>query len=190
MTAAAHHTGEPMTLDQFFALPVDNTFRYELADGELHVNARPVQHHLRAAHRLVQQLNQCLPGGLEAFAEPDVVVKPDQAKGRVRIPDVVVTLSEWRDERRLAVDEVLLAVEIISPGSWREDLIVKPVEYAEAGIQHLWIISLTDGPVTLAPYRLVEGDRYYRQYRPLTGVVDLDVPWPLTLDLDFLTAPR
>src|SRR3954447_8429551 len=112
MTAAAHHTGEPMTLDEFLALPVDNTYRYELADGELHVNARPVQPHLRAAGRLVHQLNQQLPGGLEAFAEPDVVVKPDALKGRVRIPDVVVTSSQWRDERRLAVDEVLLAVEI------------------------------------------------------------------------------
>ena len=107
-----------------------------------------------------------------------------------RIPDVVVTASEWRDERRLAVDEVLLAVEIVSPGSWREDLIVKPVEYAEAGIPHLWIISLADGPVTLASYQLVEGDRHYRQQRPLTGVVDIALPWPLSLDLDALTAPR
>jgi Uma2 family endonuclease len=190
MTAATHHTGEPMTLDEFLALPVDNTYRYELADGELHVNARPIQPHLRAGHRLVQQLNDQLPRGLEAFTEPDVVVKPDHAKGRVRIPDVVVTPSQWRDERRLAVDEVLLAVEIISPGSWREDLIVKPVEYAEAGIPHLWIISLTDGPVTLAPYRLVEDDRHYQQHRPLTGAVELAAPWPLTLDLDSLTAPR
>jgi Uma2 family endonuclease len=190
MTAAAHHTGEPMALDEFLALPVDNTYRYELADGELHVNARPIQPHLRAAHRLVHQLNQQLPGGLEAFAEPDVVVNPDQLKGRVRIPDAVVTASQWRDERRLAVDEVLLAVEIISPGSWREDLIVKPVEYAEAGIPHLWIIGLTDGPITLAPYELVENDRHYRQHRPLNGVVDIDAPWPLTLDLDSLTAPR
>ena len=187
---AAHRTGEAMTLDAFLALPVDNAYRYELADGELHVNARPIQPHVRAAHRLVNQLNQQLPPGLEAFAEPDVVVNPDRLKGRVRIPDVVVTPSQWRDERRLAADEVLLAVEVISPGSWREDLMVKPLEYAEAGIPHLWIISVTEGPITLAPYRLVDGIRHYQQFKPLTGTADLDVPWPVTIDLDSLTAPR
>jgi Uma2 family endonuclease len=190
MTAAAHYTGEPMTLDQFLALPVDKAHRYELADGELHVNARPIQPHLRAAHRLVTQLNQRLPDDLEAFAEPDVVVTPNRHKGRVRIPDVVVTATEWRDERRLAADEVLLAVEIISPGSWREDLLIKPFEYAEAGIPHLWIISVTDGPVTLAPYRLTDPSRPYQQFEPVTGTVSLDVPWPVTIDLDALTAPR
>jgi hypothetical protein len=54
----------------------------------------------------------------------------------------------------------------------------------------LWIISLADGPVTLASYQLVEGDRHYRQRKPLTGVVDTDLPWPLSLDLDSLIAPR
>ena len=189
MTAAAHHTGELMTLDQFLALPVDNAHRYELADGELRVNARPVQAHLRAARRLANQLDDQLPPGLEAVVEPDVVVK-NTPKGRVRIPDLVVARQEWADERRLTASEVLLAVEIISPGSWREDVIVKPVEYAEAGIPHLWIISLTDGPITLAPYRLVEGDRHYQQHKPVNGKVDLDLPWPLSLDLDSLTAPR
>jgi Uma2 family endonuclease len=60
---AAHRTGESMTLNQFLELPVDNACRYELADGELHVKARPVQPHLRAAHRLVSQLNQQLVDG-------------------------------------------------------------------------------------------------------------------------------
>lgn len=188
--AAAHRIGESMTLDQFLELPVDNAYRYELADGELQVNARPAQPHLRAAHRLVSQLNEQLPAGLEAFAEPDVVIKADRVKGRVRIPDVVVTPSEWRDERRLAAEEVLLAVEIISPGSWREDLFVKPVEYAEAGIPHLWIISLADGPTTLAQYRLVDGDRHYRQLGPLNGTVSLSSPWSLTVELDSLARPR
>ncbi|MFI9388003.1 Uma2 family endonuclease [Kutzneria sp. NPDC052558] len=178
-----------MTLDEFLALPVDNAYRYELADGELHVNARPIQTHLRAARRLANQLDDQLPPGLEAVVEPDVVVK-SVPKGRVRIPDLVVAREEWADERRLTAAEALLAVELISPGSWREDLIVKPVEYAEAGIPHLWVISLAEGPVTLAPYRLVEGDRHYQQGRPLTGAVDLDAPWPLTLDLDSLTTPR
>ncbi|QUQ64790.1 Uma2 family endonuclease [Kutzneria sp. CA-103260] len=190
MTAAAHHTGEPMTLDQFLALSVDNAYRYELADGELHVNARPIQPHLRAAHRLVSQLNEQLPGELEAFAEPDVVLKPHQHKGRVRIPDVVVTRSEWRDERRLAADEVLLAVEIVSPGSWREDLLVKPFEYAEAGIPHLWVVSVTDGPVTLAPYALIAESRRYQQFEPVTGTASIEVPWPLAIELDALTARR
>ena len=133
MTAAAHRVGEPMTLDEFLALPEDSSCRYELADGALRVKASPPQARLRAAYRLVHQLNEQLAGGLEAFAEPDVVVKPDALKGRVRIPDVAVIL---------------------------------------------------------APYQLVEGNRHYRQRRPLTGVVDFSLPWPLTLDLDALTAPR
>ena len=48
-------------------------------------------------------------------------------------------------ELGLTAADVLLAVEILSPGSRRTDRVIKRAEYAATGILHYWIVDL-DGP--------------------------------------------
>jgi Uma2 family endonuclease len=52
--------------------------------------------------------------------------------------------------------EVLLAIEIVSPGSAGLDRHLKPVEYARAGIPHFWRVE-RDGPATVHRFGLGAG---------------------------------
>jgi Uma2 family endonuclease len=59
--------GRPISVQEFDALPIDTSHRYEIENGLLLVNARPAPPHSRAVVRLVGQLNAQLPAGWEAF---------------------------------------------------------------------------------------------------------------------------
>jgi Uma2 family endonuclease len=82
---------------------------------------------------------------------------------------------------RFTAEEVLLAVEIISPGSKQTDTLVKPVEYAKAGIPHYWVIDLDD-PLSLATYHLA-GDFGYQEAPAVTGMFETSEPFSLRVDL-------
>ncbi|MGH3687021.1 MAG: Uma2 family endonuclease [Pseudonocardiaceae bacterium] len=75
----------------------------------------------------------------------------DQAEV-VRRPDLVVDHKALdqvdRDGGLLRASDVLVVVEIVSPGSQRLDHVVKRHEYADARVGHYWIVDL-DEPVTL-----------------------------------------
>ncbi len=58
---------------------------------------------------------------------------------------------------RLEAVDVLVAVEIISPGTGTTDRVTKMYEYADARIPHYWLVDL-DTPVTLTAYTLVDGN--------------------------------
>ena len=77
--------------------------------------------------------------------------------------------------------DVVLAVEVISPGSRREDLRVKRAEYADAGIPHYWIVDL-DGPVSLIACHLA-GEFGYVDGGAVTGVFRTTEPFPVEIDL-------
>ncbi|WP_308431690.1 Uma2 family endonuclease [Amycolatopsis acidiphila] len=49
--------------------------------------------------------------------------------------------------------DVLIVVEIVSPGSHRMDTVVKHGEYADAGIPYYWIVDL-DEPLSLVACHL------------------------------------
>jgi Uma2 family endonuclease len=77
----------------------------------------------------------------------------------------------------------VLAVEIVSPGTGRTDRVTKLKEYADAGINHYWIVDLT-APVSLTGYLLVAGD--YEVMIDSAGVVEVRSPGPIRIDLDML----
>ena len=60
----------------------------------------------------------------------------------IREPDVVVVPYRLvqEDAKRL-VEAPLLAVEILSPGSYERDLITKRRQYAAAGLRHYWVVG-------------------------------------------------
>ncbi len=113
----------------------------------------------------------------------------------VRVPDVVVT-RVGGPEDRLAASDVLLAVEIISPGSRNVDLHLKPFEYAEAGIPHYWLVDLDPPAPSITVFHLgapddgdVEGPA--TASRLVTTVpFDNAVPFDLCIDIPALVATR
>ena len=81
--------------------------------------------------------------------------------------------------------DVLVAIEVVSPGSRRPDTVTKRSEYAEAAIQHYWIVELGP-PVTLTALRLA-GEFGYQESPAVTRTFTTSVPVPLPLDLDALS---
>jgi Uma2 family endonuclease len=179
-----------LTLEEFDALPEDNSRRYELQEGVLIVTprARPPLHQ-KVAYRLMASLDGQLPAGWDMLADVEVVTQAG-FPARVRVPDVIVTSVEAVEVNppRLTADQVLIAVEIVSPGSRDTDTLVKPVEYARAGIPHYWLIDL-DPPVSLAAYHLA-GDFGYQEAPAVTGTFRTTEPFPLNIDLLELITPR
>jgi len=169
-----------MSLEQWRALGEDTSTRSELQEGVLIVSPRPRLIHQKALTKLSACLLAQAPPGFTAVAEPDVVLD-SRTPATVRVPDVVV-IGENDHEAMLTASDVLLAVEILSPGTRRVDLVLKRFEYAEAGIPNYWIVDL-EGTPRLEALTLVDGS-YVGEW--VTGVHTSDVPFAVTVDLDAL----
>jgi Uma2 family endonuclease len=139
------HTAEMVRalIDEEHAWP-----RYETLYGELVVTPAPGGAHNWIADRLCAELLAYLdrwPVGM-AFSAPadvswgrrDVLVQPDV---------FVVPMEQGRRAIRLggeswaAVRHLLLAVEIVSPGSGRRDRFAKRVLYQRQGVEAYWVID-------------------------------------------------
>lgn len=180
--------GHLLTLDEWDALPEDAEFRTELVEGNLWTAPRPTPLHQWATGRLRALLDEQLPDDLKALEDVDVLVEA-AFPPTVRAPDVVVvpTSVAARNPARFDAADVLLAVEIVSPGSRRTDRVVKPAEYADAGISHYWLIDL-DAPVTLTGFLLVDGE--YEETIRTTGRVEVSAPAPVRFELATLLDRR
>jgi len=172
-------------LQEYLDLPEDTSRHYELAEGILQVSPRPVLKHQWVSKRLSRQLDDQLPGEWSTTHEVDVVVDA-RYPVKVRAPDlVVISVDRAREEpKNLNASDVLLAVEVVSPGSRRTDNVSKLNEYADAGIPHYWIIH-TEPEATLTAYELIDTD--YRLVETATDAFTAVRPFPLTVDLTSLT---
>jgi Uma2 family endonuclease len=175
MSAAAvgRHMPSVITLDDLTAMMAeDEHHRYEISP-EAVLSVMPPARYLHAiiatrltgwlltagvqADRIAQTVGLCIPG------------EAGTAGGR--IPDLVIWSTAQADGVWLSVDDVLLVVEIISPGSEATDTVAKPIEYAGAGIPQYWTIG-QDPAQTVTMFRN-DGDRYQpRATMPLAWVLN------------------
>jgi Uma2 family endonuclease len=178
-----------LSLAEWQALPEDSSRRHELIEGVLLVVPRPSPLHQHAMVRLAAGLSAQLPDELTALADVEVVIDAE-GPATVRAPDLVVV--RWslaqQNPARLAADDVLLAVEIVSPGTGRTDRVTKLAEYADAGIGGYWVIDLDPPATTMTAYTLVDGD--YEVVADGAGEFDLQYPAPVHVDLTSLTTRR
>ncbi|MEB3369595.1 Uma2 family endonuclease [Saccharopolyspora mangrovi] len=173
-----------MILEEFEQLPEDNSRRYELQEGVLHVTPKAAGFHQFVLTRLSAVLDRILPEGWAAVSESEVVIQQAYPP-TIRIPDVIVLGLDRILEQpvRYHAQDVALAFEVLSPGSKRVDDLVKRAEYAEAGIPSYWILDVADQP-RLTAQRLVDG--VYKEDFNGTGVFMTDQPFGLRIDLDAL----
>lgn len=175
------HIG-PWTEEEFLALPVDR--RVELLDGALLVSPSARVRHQRLSFRLAAALDAAVPVGCEVLEAINVRVGP----GKILIPDLVVVSTPGLDLTVCEAADVVLVVEIASPGNAVADRAVKPQLYAQAGIPHYLRVELgAAGPGALV-CRL-ERDHYVEVARADPGrLLVLTEPIAVTLDLTALAA--
>ena len=119
--------------------------RYELLDGELLVTNAPTLAHQWAVAELVRILaNHCEGDGLGmALVSPaDIELAPES----IMQPDVFVVPRHLvpgdGDMTWPAVTELLLAVEVLSPSTMREDRVRKRDFYLAHRVDEYWIVDL------------------------------------------------
>jgi Uma2 family endonuclease len=165
-----------LTLDEYLALPEDT--RAEIVDGVLRPMVRPSKNGRRVQRRLASMVERQLPRGLRVEEEEVVVLRKDPADSR--IPDVVVfrgSADPTGDTNYTAAKDVLLVIEVVSPGSQTADRYEKPGEYARAGIPAFWRIEL-EPSISVHVYRLI--DEVYRDegvYNRGGLIKDPTLPW-------------
>ena len=174
-----------LSLDDWINLPETPEHQVEVVEGVLLVAPRPMPFHQSAVMRLGFLIHQQLPDEYWALNEIEIVLS--EAPLTVRSPDVVVAPSSLvqTNPPRLDAGDVRLVAEVLSEGTRRTDQVTKFSEYAEAGIEHYWIVDL-DAPVSMITYRLIDQD--YETFGEFSGVAELEFAGnPITIDLDALT---
>jgi Uma2 family endonuclease len=154
----------------------------ELVEGRLLMSPSPAPDHNTASLELAVALRAQLPSGLRVIPDIDVDLQlaPPDAPGTVRRPDLVVVtdaapLRVRHEGGVLRASEVVIVVEVVSPGSTRTDHVHK-------GIPHYWIVDVTE-PVSLLACHLA-GEFGYADGGAVTGTFAAAEPFPVEIDLD------
>lgn len=159
-----------LTLDDVAELAAaDPDHRYELQEGTLLVMPPPDREHASILAAFIMWLGGQGYGRGQVLATPGVrVPRDDKPDATGRSPDIVVTRQPASDSTVwLDPAEVLLVVEIVSPGSEDVDRVTKHAEYARAGIPNYWRVE-RGGPATVYAFHLgtaADGRPSYIPYR-------------------------
>ncbi|GAA1790951.1 hypothetical protein GCM10009682_11210 [Luedemannella flava] len=161
---------QPFTLEYVAELSAaDPEHRYELNRGTLTIMPPADDDHNAIVTELIVWLMTGRFTAREVLANSGIRTSRDDG-GIGRSPDVMVRIPPIEGARRtvwLDPDDVLLVVEVVSAGSEDLDRIIKPREYAEAGVPWFWRVE-RDGEPTVLVHRL-NGDTY-----DLVDIVPLD----------------
>jgi Uma2 family endonuclease len=172
------------TVDMLESLPDDGQ-RYEIVDGELFVTPAPMPPH----QLILMELTYLLATYLRASREALLIASPsDVRRGKRRHvqPDgFVIRLDNGRlPAYPFAISDLLLAIEVNSPGTVRLDYQVKRELYLDERVGEYWILNHEARNLT----RWRQG---YETGEVLTREVSWrapDIDQPLVIDLAALFA--
>ena len=142
MAMPALHTD--WTVDMLDALPDDGQ-RYEIIDGELFVTPSPGEGHQDVVGALYARLLGYLGGSDigKAVSSPSDVRRGDRTRNRLQ-PDVYVVrrVNGKRPPYPYDLADLLLAVEVLSPGTERTDYQRKRTTYLTSGVGEYWVVNV------------------------------------------------
>ncbi|MFD7847414.1 Uma2 family endonuclease [Nocardia sp. NPDC059764] len=140
----------------------DPGFRFELEDGVAVMMASATRWHNRVQRHLAIAMESVCPAELSVEVEQAVEITEDFAPvPGILVIDMAAALPEANVYPKAAVH---LAVEIVSPGTRRKDRMIRPMDYARAGIPYFWRIEAEDFEPTVYTFRL---DDAMGQYSPV-----------------------
>lgn len=144
-----------VTPEQYEAMPPNS--RIELVDGMLRVMATPTSQHQEVVDNLKGALRRLCPSDMRPVREQELRLAPNLRRN----PDLMVVgrFAVRGDGSSYDPKEVLLVVEVESPGNLITDRLHKPAEYALAGIPYYWRLA-TDPEIVVCTYRLSSETRY------------------------------
>jgi Uma2 family endonuclease len=160
-------------------LPSDG-HRRELIDGVLHMPPTPAWFHQSFAAILMVRLHATCPPEYRVTQAVEIRM----STRRSLIADVLAVTANDAAQRThwFRPDQVLLAIEIVSPTSISMDRITKPALYAEAGIPYYWRIETSDA-VVVHTHKLDITAGVYRETGSHHKTIETDEPWPLSIPI-------
>ena len=164
--------------------PIGTPPRVELVDGVIQVTPSSTVGHQDISSLLWLWLHNHAPTHLGAAQSVGVRLshntsrQPDALLYRAGVPS---------DQSMLRSEDVVLAVEIVSPGTRRIDRFAKPGEYAAAGIPFYWRIE--HDPLHVYAYRIGDrvgpgGERQYELAADGADVIELSEPFEIKLPVN------
>ncbi|MEZ0364604.1 Uma2 family endonuclease [Mycobacterium sp. pUA109] len=195
VTAQVEPPGRLLTIAEYTELGADDRYRWELQEGNLVMSPSPSPDHMLASYELCGQLKTQFPDEVVVIQDVDIDLQLDRGDqpGTSRRPDLVVVKRAAVQRVRaegglLRASEVVLVIEIVSPGSRRTDYVIKRAEYADAGIPHYWIVDLqpTDA-VSLRACRRTDGPGYVDDGNAISSY-STETPYPVTINLETISS--
>lgn len=157
-------------------------FRFELVDGELLVTSSPeMQHQYAVGHLIVEFANHLRRGrdAMVVHSPSDIEIVP----GTIVQPDVFVVpyLDGKRPRSRPYRGPLLLAIEVLSPSTARNDQLKKRRFYVRAGVEY-WVVDLASRAI----YRNAPGDERIDLHAERIAWRAPGAPEPLSIDVEAL----
>ncbi len=155
----------------------------ELIDGGLVFVSPQEKWHRQVLSLFRQDLDRQAPSHLRADREMAVRL----GKRQMPEPDVLVVTAEAFQREDPSTyyfaEDLVLAIEAVSPDSEERDRETKPGKYAKAGIPHYWRVERRDHEAVVYVYEL---DPVVHSYVPVGIFHDrlkISVPFPIDIDL-------
>ncbi|MEY9859131.1 Uma2 family endonuclease [Catenulispora sp. GAS73] len=172
---------EQISAEQYDAMPEELCRNIEIVDGMVHVSPTPTPFHNDVSRRIANVIEAA--GGPAWRTTEDVDLRLRDIPLLNRQPDVLVYKADTPRNRRIPLDAVLAVVEIVSPGSQSTDRMVKPLEYAAAGIRYYWRIEIDGEQPVIYTYSLDPKTGVYQNTGIFDGVVKTNLGFPVEIDL-------
>ncbi|NJQ14067.1 Uma2 family endonuclease [Streptomyces bohaiensis] len=171
------------TVEDLYRLP-DLPPHTELIDGSLVFMSPQRRFHALVIYLLEHELRVQAPTHLAVEREMTVVLSARTATE----PDLSVVQRSavgGLTTTRYRAEDVVLAVEVVSPDSTARDRDTKPHKYAAAGIRHFWRVEMSADDENPVVY-VYERDDVTGAYVP-TGIfhdrLKVSAPFPVDVDL-------
>lgn len=178
MAVVTFPSGADFTVDDLDRFP-DDSNRYELIEGSLHVSPSPGMAHQSVLLALFRVLDRACPDDLKVWLAPlDVVLAP----GTVLQPDLFVLPADLPHAKRVSVTPVLVA-EVLSSSTRSFDLVTKRHVYREAGVGTYLVLDPDETRVTAWTW---SDDQESEQTAVGDDVLPLEQPFLVTVRPDAL----
>ena len=171
------------TVDDLLTMP-DLPPHTELIDGSLVIVSPQRNFHADVIDLLVSGLRRSVPKKFRVKREMTVVL--DRRNGPE--PDVSVVLADavrGPDQTSYQAQDVLLAVEVVSPDSESRDRTTKPQKYAAAGIANFWRVERegANGSPLVHVYELDPLTKSYVHMGLHRDRIKVSMPYDIDIDL-------